>query len=154
MHIKKIFLSLCFCGIICASFGQDAQPVAFTFNHVALAVKDLEKSADFYMNVLRLSEITNRTENPERRWLSLGEDKELHLILDTKRKLHTNIGVHMALTTPDFDAFFKIVKESNVQYYDWTGAPGKMSTRADGIRQIYIQDPDGYWIEINSVAAE
>ena len=27
----------------------------------------------------------------------------------------------------------------------------KINIRADGIKQIFFQDPDGYWIEVNSV---
>ena len=25
----------------------------------------------------------------------------------------------------------------------------KVQTRADGVKQIYMQDPDGFWIEVN-----
>ena len=32
------------------------------FNHVALSVSDLEASVNFYTSVLKLNEITNRTE--------------------------------------------------------------------------------------------
>ena len=54
----------------------------FTFNHMALSVKDVQAAGDFYKNVLQLTEITNRTGNNARRWFSLGEDKELHLVSD------------------------------------------------------------------------
>ena len=29
------------------------------------------------------------------------------------------------------------------------GERGRLHTRADGIRSVYLQDPDGYWIEVN-----
>ncbi len=35
---------------------------------------------------------------------------------------------------------------------DWTGKKNRIQHRSDGVDQIYIQDPDGYWIEINTVA--
>lgn len=41
--------------------AQDTNTVNFTFNHLALSVKDINRSADFYRNVLNLTEITNRT---------------------------------------------------------------------------------------------
>ena len=50
------------------------------FNHLALSVKDVNESAEFYIKVLGLKEITNKTGRDTIRWLSLGEDKELHLI--------------------------------------------------------------------------
>ncbi len=150
--MKKSLLLTCFFIILVCyqSFSQ----VVMNFNHVALAVKDLDKSAEFYQRVLELDEIVNRTENPERRWFSLGEGKELHLILDREVTVLDNMGVHMAVTTPDFDNFLENVRSSGTDYFDWSGKPETVSVRADGIRQIYIKDPDGYWIEINSVAVE
>ncbi|MDB4013267.1 VOC family protein [Cyclobacteriaceae bacterium] len=39
-----------------------------------------------------------------------------------------------------------------VNYSDWMGEiPNKINIRADGIKQVYFQDPNGYWIEVNSV---
>ncbi len=51
---------------------------AFTLNHLALSVKDLNTSIGFYKELFDLQEITNRTEIEGIRWLSLGEGKELH----------------------------------------------------------------------------
>jgi len=39
--------------------------------------------------------------------------------------------------------------ELKIKYSDWLEAPYKVHIRKDGIRQIYFQDPDGYWIEVN-----
>lgn len=49
-----------------------------------------------------------------------------------------------------FDEFIKSLKEKNIPFSDWFGTPQKVSVRADGIRQVYVVDPDGYWVEINS----
>ena len=43
------------------------------------------------------------------------------------------------------------VADLGVPYSNWPGAPATVSVRGDGIRQIYVQDPDGYWIEVNNV---
>jgi len=123
----------------------------FTFNHMALSVKDLQSSADFYKKVLQLTEITNRTGNATRRWFSLGEDKELHLVSDLKEPVTINKAVHLALTTKNFDAFVNRLREMKIIFSDWPGKPGTVNIRADGIKQIFFQDIDGYWIEVNSV---
>jgi catechol 2,3-dioxygenase-like lactoylglutathione lyase family enzyme len=60
--------------------------------------------------------------------------------------------VHFALTTPDFDAFVGNLDKMKIEYSDWPGTPHKINMRAHGIKQVYFQDPDGYWIEVNSVA--
>jgi lactoylglutathione lyase len=36
-----------------------------------------------------------------------------------------------------------------IPYKNARGVPQTITTRADGIKQIYFQDPDNYWIEIN-----
>ena len=38
-----------------------------------------------------------------------------------------------------------------IKFSDWPGTPNTVNKRADGIKQIFFQDIDGYWIEVNSV---
>ena len=122
----------------------------FAFNHLALSVKDVDASADFYKKVLKLQEITNRSKLEGVRWFSIGEGKELHLISIIKETVTINKAVHLALTTPNFDAFIKTLDSMKLAYSDWPGAPHKINIRADGIKQVFFQDCDGYWIEVNS----
>ena len=129
--------------------AQDASTFNFNFNHVALSVKDLGRSADFYKQVLKLEEITNRSRLDGVRWFSLG-DRELHLISFVKEPVVTNKAVHFALTTANFDAFITVLHDLNIAYSDWPGTPQKTNVRADGIKQVFFQDPDGYWLEVNS----
>lgn len=70
-----LWISFAQCAI-----GQDLTESSVTFNHLALSVIDADQSAAFYKKTLNLKEITNKTENDQIRWLSLGEGKELHLL--------------------------------------------------------------------------
>ena len=145
---KSIFLvfTLLVSGILLAQ-----ETNTFTFNHLALSVKDVDQSSNFYKNVLNLVEITNRTKLENTCWLSIGEGKELHLISILKQPVIINKAVHLALTTANFDGFIKRLDELKITYSDWPGKINTVNKRADGIKQIYFQDPDGYWIEVNSV---
>ncbi len=106
----------------------------------------------FIKKVLDLNEITNKTKIEGVRWFSLGQGKELHLISTLKENVTINKAVHLALTTSNFDDFIETLNDMNITYSDWPGTPHKINMRADEIKQIYFQDPDGYWIEVNSVA--
>ena len=147
--VTLIMIAVSFAGFIHA---QDNRSFNFTFNHLALSVKEVDRSADFYNKVLKLQEITNRTKMAGIRWFSLGEGKELHLISTLKENVTINKAVHLALTTANFDDFIEELNKMNISYSDWPGALHKINIRTDGIKQIYFQDPDGYWIEVNSVA--
>lgn len=122
----------------------------FSFNHVAISVKDVNKSVDFYQNVLKLKEIENTASGSETRWLSLGDNKQLHLIPRPHLEVKTNKAVHFALATKDINAIVNHLKELDITYTDWLGTPNKDYVRNDGIQQFYFQDPDGYWVEINN----
>ena len=122
-----------------------------TFNHAALSVREVNIAADFYKNVLHLTEITNRTKMEGIRWFSLGDNKELHLISTLKENVIINKAVHLALTTTNFDEFVATLDKLHIMYSDWPGIEHKINIRADGIKQVFFQDPDGYWIEVNSV---
>jgi catechol 2,3-dioxygenase-like lactoylglutathione lyase family enzyme len=132
--------------------AQHAPSFHFGYDHVALSVSDVNRSAEFYMNVLKLPEISNRSKIEGVRWFVFSDKLELHLISAIKEKVTTNKAVHLALKTPDFDAFVQSLENKKIPYSDWPGNAQKVNIRADGIKQIFFQDPDGYWIEVNSVA--
>jgi len=141
-----LLFSLLFSGMLSAQ-----ETFSLKMDHVALSVKDLDRSVDFYTNVLKLQEITNLTRKEGIRWISLGDGKELHLVSTIKEPVKINKAVHLAFKAVNFDGLVKVLENRNITYSDWPGELHKINIRADGIKQIYFQDPDGYWIEVNSV---
>lgn len=124
-----------------------------SFDHYTIKVGNLKASASFYSNVLGLKEIENRTKKPHIQWFSLGNGTELHLVEGETIKIQTNVGVHLALKLADFDDFIEHLKSHNVTPHNSKGKPNKITTRTDGVRQVYFPDPDGYWVEVNEAAA-
>ncbi|WP_421762879.1 VOC family protein [Ekhidna sp.] len=121
----------------------------FLFNHIALSVKDVDESFEFYQKIFQFKEIKNTASDSKTRWLSIGEGKQLHLIPRPKAEIKINKAVHFALSTPNFNSFVLFLKELRIPYSDWLDTPNKDYIRKDGIKQVYFQDPNGYWIEIN-----
>lgn len=148
INVKKIVLTLTL-ALFIACLAQSQTPADFTFNHLALSVKDLNVAVEFYKKVFQLSEITNRTANPNIRWISMNDGKELHLISNAE-PVTLNKSVHIAFTTSDLEGFQKRLTELKIPYGDWAGTANTVTTRADGIKQLYLQDPDGYWLEVNN----
>ena len=132
----------------CAS--ADAARPAVGLDHAALHVADLDASVAFYKSVFGLEEKPAPGDPAVIRWLDLG-DAELHLIDFDGDVPPTDKAVHFAFRVADLDAVVARVQELGVPYSDWPGAASAVSVRPDGVRQIYVQDPDGYWIEVNDV---
>jgi len=144
----KHVLPILICILIGSGVVVNAQE-AFSFQHAALAVENVDSSAEFYMKILGFEEIPNRTQRPGIRWLSLGNGQELHLIQAETDQIRLIKHIHLAWSTPIFKDFLAVLEAHNLEYTDWPGTLKGSAVRADGVRQIYFQDPDGYWIEIN-----
>jgi catechol 2,3-dioxygenase-like lactoylglutathione lyase family enzyme len=123
------------------------------FDHYTIKVNSLDVSATFYRDVLGLEEIKNRTEKPYIRWFSIG-DGELHIVEGDRSRIKTNVGLHLALKTSDLDGMISRLNSKNILLHDSSGTPHSYTSRADGVRQFYFQDPDGYWIEVNEAERE
>lgn len=130
------------------TFSNAQNSFSLKKDHDAIMVKDLKASAKFYGEVLGLKEIPNGGLGDQIRWFDAGNQVQLHLI-ENKDNFPTTKGVHMALSTNDLDGLMKYLKSNQVHFENWPGEPGVTNNRPDGIKQIYLQDPDGYWIEIN-----
>ncbi len=128
-----------------------SQEFTLKVDHYAILVDDLTKSAIFYGEVLGLKEVENKTKNPEIRWFGLADGREIHLINRPKDGIQLNKNVHLAFAVNDLDGYIKYLDTKGVDYENWPGAPKTTNARPDGIRQIYIKDPDGYWIEVNDM---
>ena len=147
--MKKV--SLFFIAVLCTILlqAQDSIVSKFSFNHLALSVKDVNRSAEFYATVLQLPEILNRTKMEGIRWFTLADGKELHLISIIKEPIIINKAVHMGLAAKNIDAFVERLVKLKIPYSDWPGKSNTVNIRTDGVKQIFFQDPDGYWVEVN-----
>lgn len=132
--------------------AQDSAGFKFSMDHLALSVKDVNRSAEFYINVMKLVEITNRSKIEGIRWFVLGDGRELHLISVIKENVIANKALHLGLSSGRFDDFVNRLIALKIPYSDWPGKANTVNIRADGIKQVFFQDPDGYWLEVNSLS--
>jgi len=146
--MKKIIIIL---TLFLSSVSLMAQSFSMALDHISIIVRDVEKSEDFYKNILHLREVpTPWGENTPLPavFFDLGNKLELHVTeYNSEIKLHKFI--HFAFTVDDFDDYLQFLNENGIEYGEFSEKNMKFQTRIDGVRQIYLQDPDGYWIEIN-----
>ncbi len=129
---------------------SNAQSNPFNLNkdHDAILVEDVDASAKFYGSILGLKEIPNGGLPDHIRWFQLGDKVQVHLI-ESEELPEKDKGVHMALNTNKLKELMAFLKSKNIYFENWPGEAGTTNTRPDSVKQIYLQDPDGYWIEIN-----
>ena len=115
-----------------------------TFNHFNSNVLDLEKSLDFYKEALDLSVVREKNASDGSfRLVYLGDGETsftLELTWLKDRKEPYNLGdeeFHLAFTTDDYDALYERHKKM-----------GCICFENPDMGIYFINDPDGYWIEI------
>lgn len=126
------------------------------FDHFALYVHDLTKSATFYEKVMELKQIPEPFKDGRHAWFRMGSHDQLHVVSSPQNNVLPDSDIHLAFRVPSLSAFMARLDQMHVKYgdsyghsYDPAKSNGKVKDRPDGIKQIYLQDPDGYWIEVN-----
>ena len=121
--------------------------------HCALVVSDVDRSRQFYMDVLGLEEL-DRPANFRfaGAWLRAGED-EIHLIEaahttcppgvpDPGIAQTSGLATHIAFEVGDLAGMQERLAGNDV-------APvGGPMPRGDGVVQLFLRDPDGYLVEL------
>lgn len=150
MKIRNILLLLLVlhCGLL------SAQSFDFKYDHFSFIVKDLDKVGDFYANILNLEEIPHPSATSGFRWFKINGDTQLHLIGKDSVAMEHNKSVHLCLATQHLDDFIKHLDDLHIPFWDWPGKESAVTDRADGVKQIYIKDPENNWVEINTAMHE
>ena len=116
----------------------------FAFNHFNFNVLDLERSLKFYDEALGLKPVREKSaEDGSFRLVFLGDgvsDFTLELTYLTDRTEPYDLGegeYHLAFETDDIDAA-----------HEKHAAMGCICHENPNMKVYFIEDPDGYWIEI------
>ena len=146
--------SFCVLVLVAVSLTLKAQKadgdVRIRLNHLAVYVHDLKSSTAFYDSILNLKKIEEPFKDGLHTWYSMGDAGQLHLIQGAEKNVPRNKNDHLCFSVPSIEVFLEKLKRFNIQYSNWPGEVNQVTTRVDGVKQIYFQDPDGHWIEINN----
>lgn len=118
-------------------------------NHIAIHVHDLSVSTNFYRDILNLKIIPEPFKDGKHTWFTLGPAGHLHLISGAEKGMSYNKNSHLCFSVKSVEDFITILEKSDIEYTNWPGNAKAPTVRVNGVKQIYFQDPDGYWIEVN-----
>lgn len=134
--------------LMCCSAAKPKSTSTIRFDHMAIMTDDVKGTVKWYMDVFETHPIENKTGNPSIQWVAIG-DSELHIVPSLGAPIPIHKSVHMAIGVRNLEELINRLKAKNWYFEGWTEGENQITTRKDGIRQIYVQDPNGYWIEIN-----
>lgn len=137
---------LCAVAAVNNCFAQQAKA---RINHTAIYVVDLKASAAFYQNIIGLDTIPEPFHDGKHAWFKTGPGISLHIIEGAAAKKEYYKNQHTCFSVASVEAFTKILAAKNIPFEDVKGVKGAVTNRVDGVKQLWLQDPDGYWIEIN-----
>ena len=138
-----------------------------SFFHTGFVVKDLEKSVDFYSNVLgmriaarmaRKGDFINQVlafpdAHIKGAFVDKGEGHQLELIQYINPAsgpggiARNDLGAtHLAFYVEDIDKFYEETKERGLQF---NNPPASLADDHGNLQRkaLYAQDPDGNWLE-------
>jgi catechol 2,3-dioxygenase-like lactoylglutathione lyase family enzyme len=127
-----------------------------SIHHVSIPITNLERSRQFYSEVLGLAEISRPPFDFDGVWYQVG-DRQLHLIVHDEstfrenkpvdsRDIHFAIRVKSYRETRDFLRSKGFLPEADDEFKKMKENPQSIT----GWPQLYIMDPDRNVIELNA----
>jgi lactoylglutathione lyase len=145
---KVISVLSLLCLLQFSSFAQDNKAKA-KLNHTAIYVVDLKKSGDFYINIIGLDTIPEPFHDGKHIWLQTAPHIQMHIIQGATEAKTYYKNQHSCFSVASVEAFTKMLMAKKILFEDRDGKQNAFTIRVDGVKQIWLQDPDGYWVEIN-----
>lgn len=139
--------------LLVLSTATHAQPPASKararLNHVAIYVVDLAKTKAFYESLFGFDSIPEPFHDGKHAWYRIAPGVALHVIQGADKPKEYFLNQHTCFSVSNTEAFVTMLKTGKIDYYNSKGVKGEVTTRVDGIKQVWVNDPDGYWIEVN-----
>jgi hypothetical protein len=71
------------------------------------------------------------------------------MVEDLKDTVSLPFMIHYYYSVADLGAFMQLLDGLNIPYFSGPDRKRGIRTREDGVKQLFIKDPDMYWVEVN-----
>ena len=146
MRLRLLPILICVLLFACTTAKKSSSPY---INHIALYAQNLQKSTVFYRDLVGLDTIPEPFHDGKHTWFAIGDKAALHIIEGLGAPVQQNKNTHLCFSVPALQPLIDKLNSAGVHYEDWPGKAKSITTRVDGVHQIYFQDPDGHWLEVN-----
>jgi lactoylglutathione lyase len=146
---KVISMIVVLCLLQIILYAQKKKTFKVHINHVAVYVVDLKKSGEFYTKIIGLDTIPEPFHDGKHIWLQIAPHIQMHIIQGAAEAKTYYKNQHTCFTVASLEAFTQMLMNKKIAFEDRDGKQNAFTTRIDGVKQIWLQDPDGYWVEIN-----
>ena len=150
-HMKYIPSLLCLlltAGLCSQVKAQNNKPKV-TIDHVALFVVDLQKEQSFYRDIMQLDSLAEPFHDNKHAWFTIGNGIAMHIIQGAQQPKEYFKNNHLCFSVDILTDCTNRLLNQKLTFEDVNGKQNAITTRIDGVHQIWLKDPEGYWIEVN-----
>jgi lactoylglutathione lyase len=121
----------------CSSQVQPSKPKV-RINHTAIYVKNLKTTRIFYENILGLDTIPEPFHDGKHTWYQIGPGVSMHVIEGATELKSYYKNQHTCFSVESVESFTALLAKNNIPYEDVAGKKNAITTRIDGVRQIWL----------------
>jgi catechol 2,3-dioxygenase-like lactoylglutathione lyase family enzyme len=123
-----------------------------SLDHVTIVIKDLDKTRQFYVDILGMQEVPRPNFPFVGQWFQAGAT-QIHTILEAPGTGKAGTAVETNSRGHHFAFLVENAEEAYREVFN-LGLPivSPPKKRPDGAVQVFVQDPDGHLVELCSFA--
>jgi catechol 2,3-dioxygenase-like lactoylglutathione lyase family enzyme len=122
--------------------------VALRINHVSINARDLQRSVDFYVDLLGAELLETPNFGIPVQWLALGHT-QLHLF---EKDLQPTSHHHLGITVDDLEPVYRAAERWSA--FDDEAFGNRLVELPGDVVQLYVRDPAGNLVEIDMAGKE
>ena len=122
--------------------------VSLRINHVSINALDLQRSTDFYVDLLGAEPIATPNFGLPVQWLALGRT-QLHLF---EKDLQPTSHHHLGITVDDLEPVYRAAERRDA--FDREAFGNHLVELPNDVVQLYVRDPAGNLVEIDQAGAD